>query len=383
MKKYFLILLGLVFLSQWQVLARAQANEIKPAWTYSESNTEIYSPEIFGEEVAYVKKFHWPDGHDAESYPSAYFDKLRQRAKKEPRFGDPRVVIHHLKTGKVEEVDYGWDPQLSKDEGFLVYAKQIKPMAGLRQVASSFFGNSIVLFDRKNNKSLVLAQPKNSEIYFSKPVFSIDQKKVIFELNAKANGAWGAPVGVSEVRIKDKKLREVMGLRQSIGLYHLAIAKFLRPKGLYFLEAIPKEKGTHFAKTYQCELKKVGQKTPVFSLESKNNCPAMLEISDKEELWVYDQVWKQKIDKSWSPLSCEVPGYLSPDKKRLITDTLEVYDFNDCKKLFSLKTPLKHQVVRQVKFSQNDNRVLVLVSEYKEAPYLGFVKDHLMIFDID
>ena len=161
-----------------------------------------------GLEVAVTLKVHIPDGHEAESETQAQTlerrNHMEAQIRKDPRAFDPVVTIVKLADGKIERVDFGYEPDFAPDGASLAFQFQKKPISGFRALARAMAGNEIRIWDRKTRRTRVLATPTQGS--FGSPSFAPDGRTVAFGLQEAVNGAYSGMVGIGRVDLATGKV---------------------------------------------------------------------------------------------------------------------------------------------------------------------------------
>ena len=177
-----------------------------------EIRTPAFSPD--GKFVVLVTKNYWPDGEDAEGLPDSFFRALEARAKSDPRFADPEIKVLDLTGKEVCETRYGWSPQLSPDDRYVLFSEQVKPITGLRELAETMAGNGIRLFDCESKQLTRIADPEHG--YLDAPFFAPDGSSIYYTENEAVNGAFGGVVGLA--RFDPQQNRSVAALNRRINV---------------------------------------------------------------------------------------------------------------------------------------------------------------------
>jgi len=205
MRPQFCRCLALLLLIASQGLNGQSGFPLKRELVWSEPGEEIATPQFSpdGNFVVLVTRAYWPDGGDAEGLPDSFFKKLSAKAKANPRFADPVVKVVDL-TGKVVcEVQYGWNPSLSRDDKRVVFAEQVKPITGFRELASPQAGNGIRMFDCETKELTKIADPDTG--YLDTPFFSPDGGSIVYSENEAVNGAFGGSVGIARFDLQQNR----------------------------------------------------------------------------------------------------------------------------------------------------------------------------------
>ncbi len=199
----FLIAIGLVVFAQpthgqSQPPVRRELVWYQPG---DEIQTPGFSPD--GNFLVLVTRAYWPDGADAEGLPDSFFKKLSARAKANPRFADPVVKVINLAGTVVCEVQYGWNPSLSRDDKRVAFSEQVKPITGFRELASPQAGNGIRMFNCETKELNKIADPKTG--YLDTPFFAPDGGSIVYTENEAVNGAFGGSVGIARFDLLQKR----------------------------------------------------------------------------------------------------------------------------------------------------------------------------------
>jgi hypothetical protein len=169
---------------------------VKQELALSRLGMEIESPQFSfdGSLIVFVTRAFWPDGHEAENYSEAYFERLEKRRQKEPRFADPFIELVNLQGTTVCKSSYGWNPAVSPDNKKILYSQQKKPITGLRVLAETQDGNGIELYDCEKKQARLVAEPDRG--YLDRPAFLRDANTIVYTDNEGINGSFGGAVGV-------------------------------------------------------------------------------------------------------------------------------------------------------------------------------------------
>ena len=164
-------------------------------WSYFPDGDELHeiswSPQ--GDRIALVRQAHWPDGGAAHNYSGWALRMLRRKAQILPRFADPRIIIVKPGSEEAVEVDFGWSPRFSPNGRRVAYARQEKPISGMRRmVASTGAGNPIVVFDLGTKKKTVWATPEPKHQFLS-PRWIDDETLLVRDCYATNGQLMGCP----------------------------------------------------------------------------------------------------------------------------------------------------------------------------------------------
>jgi hypothetical protein len=177
------------------LLCGAPPDVVADVWSYHEEKYEIHVPQLSPDNnsLAFVRKLHFPDGHEAELFSEKDVQALRDWTKSHKRTEEPEVVLMRLADKSARVIGHGWDPSFSRDQRSIAYARQTRPLAGLRVLGNTLAGNEIYLHDIAGDSGKAVASPSSG--YFSQPVFT-EKGQILFAMSDAVNGAWGGDIGV-------------------------------------------------------------------------------------------------------------------------------------------------------------------------------------------
>ena len=227
-------------------------------WRWQEPNYEVYGPAFspHRDELAFVRKFHVPDGHEAELIPEKKLAEYRKRIDTDKRFEDPEIVVARIRDNKLERLDWGWSPSFSPDGNKITYAHQKKPISGFRVLAKTLEGNEIRIYNRSTKVTSTIAAPDSG--YFSDPIFSPVGDSVLYSLSDAVNGAYGGNVGVGSVTVTSKESQLLYAPTKDHGLYQLIDSKQFIGGRVMVIRMRPDGPGVHLADSYTYELLELG-----------------------------------------------------------------------------------------------------------------------------
>lgn len=174
--------------------AKAASLEVKTL--VSDENAELYG-QIFvpkTSKIAFVRKLHEPDFHEAESFSESELQKIHGQKDTNPRWADPEVTLVDLDGRNRQTVDFGWSPEPSSAGDKIYYVHQKKPISGLRVLAKSQEGNELFVFDRASGEKKLVVAPTTG--YIDNPISSPSGDQIAYSLCDATNGEWGGAVGV-------------------------------------------------------------------------------------------------------------------------------------------------------------------------------------------
>lgn len=237
------------------------ANSLSLRTVVSIPNNELYSPVFLGatDKLALVIRPHEPDFHEAEAYTEKELRKDDAAKKKDPRLFDPRVTIVSLSGAAPEFIDYGWNPESSKDGERIFYTHQKKPITGKRVLAEPQEGNQIFVYGQKTKTKEQLVAPTSG--YLDYASLSPSGDKLAYALCDATNGAWGGTVGAGIFDLKAGKNDFVLPPEKHFELFDLIGHSFWQGEDLYVRRAVPGDKGMYLASKYHTTLINVTDKT--------------------------------------------------------------------------------------------------------------------------
>ena len=356
------------------------------SWTWQRPDTEIYHASFSadGTEVAFVQKYHWPDGHEAEMVSDEVLTSLRKRQQSDPRFADPRVCVVRVGEATPEFIAYGWSPRFSPDSRKIAYASQVRPLTGLRALASTLRGNSIEIYDRQSDLHSTVATPSSG--YLLSPVFSSEGTKVLFSMCDATNGAYGGTVGVGIVNLRTDTVRILYEPRREYGLYHLIGPILFLGDAALAVRRVPTGPGTFLADTYQHELLLLDHgETRVYSWGTHeiDAVEAEFRLAEDGKVEVHDKEWRRIDLPSTAPREA-VPwtaSKVSPDGRCQVDvaqGTITVAD-RDGATLACASTPGE---VTELQWSPDSTRLLVVASYYRDSEGTLFDRDAIHMLEL-
>lgn len=250
--------LASIFLCMFLAIASGAANAkaVKPEFRkiWSAPNTEINSPEFSrdGKHIAFCRKIHSPDGHEAESYSNDELNKRAQKSKKDSRWEDPEIVCLSLQDGRVERIDYGWSPIFGHDPQTIFFVHQVKPISGLRVLAATQKGNEICSFNRHTKKLKVLAKPDTG--YLDHPLLSPDGRLLAYSICDAVNGEWGGPVGIGLINLSTGATSVPVKPTKHHKLFDLISTVTWSNDQLLAIRETPRSEGMYLSDSYDVEL---------------------------------------------------------------------------------------------------------------------------------
>ncbi len=355
-------------------------------WSWHEPNTELYQPAFShnGSEIAFVRKFHIPDGHEAEGVDDAEMAEIWRKVDANERYADPEVVVVTLRDDSLTPVGWGWSPSFSPDDRALVYAHQRRPSSRLRILASTLEGNSIQMLDRETGEVSTVAEPDIG--FLADPLYSPDGSRLVYSIGAAVNGAWPGHIGVGQVDLESGRTERVYPPRKDFGFYQLIDDPRFVDGRLLALRARPAAAGdVYLASAYEYDLIDVeAPSQPLFSWGTKklNQRPTRgFGASSKGGIVVFDRGWRtlgSQPKASDAETERPVPGNLSPNGEyaaMIRGGQIAVSRISD---RTSWTVPLTG-TPREIVWSPDSGRVAVVASHTKGGFGGRFLHDELLI----
>ncbi|MBT9583525.1 hypothetical protein IV102_09245 [bacterium] len=362
---------ALLFLT---LLSVSAPGEPRLRWRWTQPDTEILGvcPDSTGSKVAVVRRLHWPDGHQAEGAEKK-LAALQRRAKKEPRFQDPELVLLQV-SGEARLIDWGWDPDFSPGGDRLCYIHQATPATGQRILAATLYGNWLEEWTEASGQHRVLARPQAGSL--ASPVYSPDGQRLLYELQAAVNGAWPGTIGVgvynfsttqAQTLLAPAKQRELDVLIQPLWVGNQIMA----------LRGTPLKAGTYLSDSYQWQVLNAEAGAAVITtLPSSDLMAAPRLESSAGRLWIgsrrFDLQKKNWLDK---PTQVEL-GKWSPDGKCRAATRNQFLILSDASGREFWRTSLPASA-SSLRWSANSRYLAVICTQMRRGQ---FVKDEVLLY---
>ena len=368
--------------------------EVKPIWSWKLPDYELYSPQFSGSnsEIVLVQMRHTPDGHEAEEMPEEVLEKVNEEIKKNPRYADPEVIMLKVGSGLPMRIDWGRSPAISFDANKIVYSYQKKPISGFRPLAQSLESNDIRLFDRLSKTYTILASPTKGHL--SDPIFSPDEKSVVYSLADAVNGDFGGNIGIGKVSISEKSVQILYPPTIDFKLYHLIDSKKYLGNDLVAVRAKPTSEGFYLAKEYEFQLLKFGTfVTPIYGWKITNYFDwDKIEFgSDKRgAIIVHDDGWQVGSTKTKfleNLNATKILRAISPDgeKAAIVTQNLETSLRFDLQ-ILDLKTGQLNPIFSLngradlPVWSPDSSHIAIIATKFKDKYGIEFKENELFVF---
>jgi hypothetical protein len=369
------------------VQATGEKQKWRVVWSWQEENHEIYRPTFspVSDEIAFVRKFHIADGHEAELTSKKKLAEYQKRIETDKRFADPEIVVTHLGNNRLERLDWGWSPSFSPDGINVAYAHQKKPISGFRVLASTLEGNEIRIYNLSTKITSTLAVPDSA--FFSDPIFSPDGDCVLYFISDAVNGAFPGDVGVGSVTVTSKENKLLYAPTREHGLYQIIYLKQFIGEKVMVIRMRPDGPGDYLAESYTYELLELGSPHRIiygWGTHSSDTPKMRIGINPDGELMVFDYGWLTLKDKDTSPEQryanlSDDPGHVSPNWQyvaRLGPGSVTIWSRKDNRKIFSWITKSR---VQELSWSPDSNWIAIVVTKYKDKYQDIFLSDELVI----
>ena len=356
-------------------------------WSYHENNYEVHTPVISKDnmQLAFVRKLHVPDGHEAELFSDEELRKFMEPLETNPRFEDPEIMVMNLSDKNARFIDFGWEPSFSPDQTKLYYAHQKKPISGLRVLGTTLAGNDIRAYTLSGGESAVVAEPTGG--YLSSPWPAADGR-ILYALSDAVNGAWGAAIGVGAFEPGTGEQGILYKPEQEHGLYHL-VQTFEAWNGTCFvLRLRPLTGGTYLADSYAFELVDAQSGTVLYNWgkgEISRDTPAVGLRMCPSGPEVYDNGWRAlpwENPDGGEPGSSQRPGISSPDCAHVAyRDRSEVTIRSLGTEVTRRWTPSKG-IIQSLSWSPDSSLIMLVISHGGDY-FEKFEYDELVVVPLD
>lgn len=340
-------------------------------WRWHQSDTEIYGPVFSPDatEIAFARKHHIPDGHEAEGIPEAKRKEESRRIDGNERYADPQIIVLRVGGDPPTAIDWGWAPAFSPDGNTLA-------------------GNEIRLYDRTRKTVNVLATPAAG--FLSDPLFSPDGRYVVYSIGGAVNGAYGGNVGLGRVALNSATVEILYPPSKNYDLFHLVDPKRFVSDRLLALRCRPAVAGTYVADEYECDLVDARPPQPVVYSWGRHRSVDLGSFAFAQgpdgELLVYNKGWRP-AGRTSSPSGFsgpptptdERPGIPSPNAM-LVADandsTIVVRDLrtNAKRREWKLAGP-----IRDSTWSRDSKVLAVVVTHYRSHEEKRFDFDEVIV----
>lgn len=244
------------------VLPVQAAQKLEVKTLVDEVNTELYSPVFIpgSAKVAFVKKKHEPDFHEAEAYSESELQAFRGKSETDPRWSDPEVTLLPGDGTASIKVDYGWNPEASTKGDQLYYVHQKKPISGKRVLAETQAGNEIFAYDIATNKSREVAAPESG--YLDLPTAHPTDDMIAYAICDATNGAYGGNVGIGIYDATKGTRRTALAPAKHFELYDLVGSPIWVGSNLVVARRTPLGKGVWLADSYKFDVLNLAGEAP-------------------------------------------------------------------------------------------------------------------------
>lgn len=254
------ILLAAFTLGSLGPLRASPQEKIREIWRWHLPGCEVYEVAFSSknDQIAFVRRIHIPDGHEAESVPEKELKAYELKIKRDQRYADPEITLMTIGTTGTSRLDWGWEPCFSPDGRRIAYSHQKNPIANYRDSALVRKENEIREYDLRTKASRTLAVSRMGG-FLSAPLYSPDGRELIFSNSTGVNAGWqSAEVGVSRLVLDSMKEELLLPPHHEFGFLSLIKAKYYDGGKLMAIRARPSSGGRFLADTYHYELLELG-----------------------------------------------------------------------------------------------------------------------------
>jgi hypothetical protein len=365
-------------------------------WEWYSEGHEIYSPAFSpsGDEVVFVKKFHEPDGHEAEVLGEGKPPVIRS-FDDTSRDGDPEVVSVDIGSGTLRQIGYGWEPVYSPDDHRIAFAFQTNPITGKRVLASALEGNVIQVFDRDSASPVQLSHPDVDYLYLSNPLFSPDASYLAYAFSDAINGAYGGEVGVGVVNLSEDGNHGILPPEKQHDLNRLVGPIYWDGDRIIVQRMTPMSGGTFLANRYDCELLMLNPEAnepEVIYSWGERKLDALRDLSYRVtgdgKVLLYDDSWVRldPASKAVSPLKggnrLSANSLISPDATLAFTVNEQKAEVREIKSGSVVSEFDVAGTFQSAAWSEDSDRIALVVTYFKDDDQFVFAFDKLIVLSL-
>ncbi|MDX2105563.1 MAG: hypothetical protein SFY67_04090 [Candidatus Melainabacteria bacterium] len=376
------------------VLPAHSAQKLDIKTLVDEPNTEIYSP-IFlrsSSKVAFVKKKHEPDFHEAEAFTDSELRAFRDRSKTDARWGDPEVTLLTDDGTNSIKIDYGWNPEASAKGDRLYYVHQKQPISGKRVLAETQAGNEIYAYDLITKMNREVAAPQSG--YFDSPKSHPTQDKITYAICDATNGAYGGSVGVGVYDAVRNTGRTILAPAKHFELYDLVGSPIWMGPNILVSRKTALGKGVWLADSYKFDVLNLSGETPKVIYELKEpvdlvkheayiqNNDGKLEVSDNVKTVQIDPDNGKVLKEIAVKTDTEPQGLRSPDNLFEFSKKGKTITIKNCKSGQKLTATISGDIASAVWSPDSKHMLIVMTINKKHRHEEVFDRDRLVKIDL-
>lgn len=370
------------------------ARKLEVKTLVDQANTELYSPVFIpgSAQVAFVKKKHQPDFHEAEAYSESELERFRERSKTDSRWSDPEVTILPADGNAAIKIDYGWNPEASTKGDRLYYVRQKQPISGKRVLAETQAGNEIYAYDFATKKNSEVAAPQSG--YLDLPTAHPTEDMIAYAICDATNGAYGGNVGIGVYDATKGSRRTALAPAKHFELYDLIGSPIWVGSNLVVARRTPLSKGVWLADSYKFEVLNLTGEKPKVIYDRKDpvdlvkhqvqlQCLAgKLEISDDSKSVEIAPDDGKVLKETKALPDAELKPLPSPDNKHEFSMDGKKVVIRNCKSGEKLSTTVSGELISAV-WSPDSRRMLMVVTiNKKKNGEAVFDRDRLLQIDL-
>ncbi|MCW5821342.1 MAG: hypothetical protein KIT34_00980 [Cyanobacteria bacterium TGS_CYA1] len=376
------------------VLPAHAAQKLDIKTLVDEPNTEIYSPIFFpsSSKVAFVKKKHEPDFHEAEAFTDSELRTIRDKSKVDPRWGDPEVTLLPGDGTPSIKIDYGWNPEASAKGDRLYYVHQKQPISGKRVLAETQAGNEIYVYDLDKKKSREIAAPQSG--YFDSPKSHPTEDKIAYAVCDATNGAYGGSVGVGVYDASKDSARTILAPAKHFELYDLIGSPVWLGPNMVVSRKTALEKGVWLADSYKFDVLNLSGESAKVIYELKEpvdlvkheayiqHSDGKLEVSDNAKAVEIDPENGKVLKETALKTNAEPQGMRSPDNVLEFSNIGKIITIKNCMSSHKLAATIPGDIASAVWSPDSKHMLIVMTINKKHRQEEVFDRDRLVKIDL-
>jgi len=374
---------------------------VRRVWAWHLDGYEIYDMTFsnMSDQIAFVKKFHVPDGIEAEAFTKEQLKEFQLMGEKNNRFSDPELTLMNIGKAQADRIDWGWQPCFSPDGKKLAYSHQKNPMSLYRDSAVARRGNEVFEYDLVDKDTRTLVMP-GMDGYLSEPLYSPDGQEVLYYSSTGVNGTYGrGNVGAGRLSLKTMKAEILLQPQREFGLWCLVKDKLYLDNKIMAIRARPASSGTFLADWYIWELMDLTRGPVVVHEWGKFRLFADPDVGVMKDsagnILVYDQRWgllSQHGD-SAAPASAlgTAFGITSPDGRYFIEKPVKpriLYRHEGIVRVGDYLNPSFSATwkydgeLQDMKWLPDSKKIALVITAYKDKDQVFFAHDEIIILEV-